>query len=203
MWALVDTGFISVVEHREDPNVLLVRSRVREDITRTFGTDIEIEELPGADYLFRAKVDRQRVADTMWEKVMTLDYDSHVKDVAIKRSAPSAGRSAAYYATWTAMAQMQPYAPYAHTPRSATPPRQRQAVLPLADDYDDLIPTPDRSGENWLWRDKDDQPLSLQEWSEVYKKEREFQDQPAQVKGKSRSAKRRARKAAAKKKGAA
>lgn len=113
MWIMCDTGYISIVEHQDDPNVLQVRSRVKDDITNVFGTDVEVYEHVGADYLFRANVSRERVADTLWEKVWGLDYTSHVKDVAIKRSAPAQGRSAAYYATWSAMAKMQPVAPYA------------------------------------------------------------------------------------------
>jgi hypothetical protein len=111
MWILTDVGFISVVEHQDDMNMLQVRSRVREDISRIF-PNAAVYEHDGADYLFRANISREEVANVLWEKMMTLDYTSHVKDVAIKRSAPAAGRSAAYYATWTAMSKMQPVPPY-------------------------------------------------------------------------------------------
>ena len=114
MWLMLDTGFISIVEHQESPDWLLVRSRVKADITNVFGDDIEVETLPGADYLYRAIIDRDRVANTLWEKIWTLDYASHAKDIAIKRSAPAVGRSAAYYATWTAMSKMQPIPPYSY-----------------------------------------------------------------------------------------
>ena len=115
MWIMLDTGFISIVEHNDNPDVLLVRARVREDIALTFGDDIEIEEMPGADYLYRASVDREEVAELIWHKVMSLDYTSHAKDVALKRSSPAEGRRAAYYDTWSAMGRMQPIPPYQKT----------------------------------------------------------------------------------------
>lgn len=111
MWILMDTGFISVVEHQDDMNVMQVRARVKADITSIF-PNADVYEHDGADYLFRANISREEVANTLWEKMMTLDYTSHVKDVAIQRSAPAQGRSAAYYATWTAMSRMQPIPPY-------------------------------------------------------------------------------------------
>jgi hypothetical protein len=111
MWLLLDRGFISIVEHQDDPSVLQVRSRVKADISNIF-PNADVYEHDGADYLFRANISREEVANIMWEKVMTLDYTSHVKDVAIQRSAPAQGRSAAYYATWTAMSKMQPVPPY-------------------------------------------------------------------------------------------
>lgn len=111
MWILADQGFISIVEHQDDMNVLQVRSRVREDISRIF-PNADVYEHDGADYLYRANISREEVANVLWEKVMTLDYTSHVKDVALKRSAPAQGRSTAYYATWTAMSKMQPVPPY-------------------------------------------------------------------------------------------
>jgi hypothetical protein len=117
MWIMTDVGYLSIVEHQDDPGLLLVRARVGEDITSVFG-DVEVEEKPGADYLYRAVLDRGFVANVLREKVMTLDYTSHAKDVAIQRSHTVAGRSSAYYATWTAMAKIQPYAPYATVPRS-------------------------------------------------------------------------------------
>jgi hypothetical protein len=112
MWLLLDTGFVSIVQHRDDPDLLLVRARVEDDITAVFGPDIAVQERHGADYLYGAVIPRTRVADVLASKVMALDYDSHVKDIAIQRSAPADGRSAAYYDTWSAMAQMQSIPPY-------------------------------------------------------------------------------------------
>ncbi len=112
MWLLLDTGFISVVQHKDDPALLLVRSRVRDDISNILGDDVEIVENPHADYLYRAVVSRERLAAALLKAVQSLDYTSHVKDIALQRSAPSPGRQAAYYDTWAAMSRMQPTRPY-------------------------------------------------------------------------------------------
>lgn len=114
MWILTDTGFLSIVEHRYDPTKLLVRARVKGDL-QAFGAKYEtlfadqltIDEDPNADYRWRTVATREHVADLLRTKVMELDYDSHVKDVAIQRSTPNEARATAYYATWNAMYKMQ------------------------------------------------------------------------------------------------
>lgn len=114
MWLLTDTGFLSIVQHRSDPTKLLVRARVRGDLQAfaakyetLFGDALTIQENPNADYRWRTVAARDHVADLFRAKIMELDYDSHVKDVAIRRSGPNAAREAAYYATWNAMYKMQ------------------------------------------------------------------------------------------------
>ena len=72
----------------------------------------EIFEDLTADYRYRAVISRAQVADTLREAVMSLDYDSHVKEVAVERSAPVRGREDAYYETWSALSKMQPTPPY-------------------------------------------------------------------------------------------
>ncbi|TXC45637.1 hypothetical protein, partial [Salmonella enterica] len=116
-------GFFSFVVDRKDSSQLWLRARVREDLARNF-PDAEIIEKPGADYLFRAKVSKEAVAKRMAEMIMEADITGHFKDVAKQRSStPTHGsRSSAYYAFWTAMAALQPYAPYSKTPRPAYQP---------------------------------------------------------------------------------
>ena len=113
MWIMLDKGFISMVQHKDDPDLMLVRARVGADLANVFGDDIDIVEDPSADYLYRAVVTRQRVAETLRDAVLALDgYTSHAKDVALERSAPNQHRHDAYYGTWEAMAGMQPTRPY-------------------------------------------------------------------------------------------
>lgn len=121
VWLMCDRGFVSLVEDRDDKDVLQVRARVREDILGLFPT-AKVLDQPGGDYQFRARVNRAEVANVLADKVMTLDYDSHAKDVALERSEPNPARYRAYYATWSAMAEMQPCPPYSTTPR---PPAAR------------------------------------------------------------------------------
>jgi hypothetical protein len=118
MWIVTDKGFFSFVVDRKDPTMLWLRARVREDLARNF-PDAEIVEKPGSDYVFRAKVSKADVAARMSQMIMEADITGHFKDVAKARSAkPTHGdRGSAYYAFWTAMAKLQPYAPYSKTPR--------------------------------------------------------------------------------------
>lgn len=126
MWLVTDRGFVSVVQHRDDPTVMQVRARLKEDLLALF-PDAKVQEIIGADYLYRADVSRAEVAQAAFQAVMNIDYTSHFKDEALKRSTPNPSRSSAYYATWTAMGRMQPIAPY------WTPEREKavQSVLPL------------------------------------------------------------------------
>lgn len=118
MWLTTTHGFISAVQHRDDADQLIVRARVREDLTNTF-RGARVVELPGADYVFRATLRRDLVADRLADYVRReLTYHSHFKDAAIAASEPNAERSAAYYDCWSALARMQPYEPYATTPRA-------------------------------------------------------------------------------------
>ncbi len=128
MWIVSINGFVSVVEDRDDPALLQVRARVPEDITAT-SPGAEVFIVPGADYRYRARVNRSEVADALRDAVLNIDYTSHFKDVMLATAPPNDERMDAMYDTWTAMAQMQDYAPYSTTPR---PVRRR-----WEDDYDD------------------------------------------------------------------
>ena len=77
-----------------------------------FGDDVEVDEDPAADYLYRAAIARERVADVLRDAALDLDYESHAKDVALARSEPNPARHDAYYQTWSAMSRMQPTPPY-------------------------------------------------------------------------------------------
>lgn len=78
MWIFTKDGFFSIVQHKDDPNYLMVRARVREDIQRAFGPS-DIKESEGSDYRFRKVVPRPVVADYMSKAVAEIDYTS-VKD---------------------------------------------------------------------------------------------------------------------------
>lgn len=117
MWMMtVAGGFVSLVEDRDDKTRLQVRARVPEDITATFA-DAEVFVIDGADYRYRARVARQEAADALAKAVVDINYDSHFKDVALQRSPAHPGRMKAYYGCWTALAELQDYAPYSRVPR--------------------------------------------------------------------------------------
>ena len=55
MWLLTETGFVSIVQDRDDHAVLQVRARVPQDIEETF-PGAEVITTPGSDYRYRARV---------------------------------------------------------------------------------------------------------------------------------------------------
>lgn len=120
MWLTTLEGFISIVQDRDDADLMQVRARVADDIAKHFPT-ADVLTMPGADYLYRARVPRTEVAAKIADMIMTASYTSHFKDEALAHSAPSPQRLSAYYSTWGAMAQMQPYAPYSTVPRDSEP----------------------------------------------------------------------------------
>jgi len=120
MWIATTQGFVSIVQDREYPGVLLVRARVPEDISANF-PGAEVFVAPGADYRYRARLPRKDVAEALAAAVTKVDYTSHFKDVALERSPANEARHAAYYGTWSAMARMQDYAPYSTVLRPEEP----------------------------------------------------------------------------------
>ena len=130
IWLFTDRGFVSLVKY--DPThrkygkaaqparaavpaepMILVRARVKGDIEAVF-PGAKVEEKPGSDYLYRSVVTQAEAAVAIAARVSQIDYNSHFKDIAIRRSGPvqSGSRSTAYYAVWNAMADLQPIAPY-------------------------------------------------------------------------------------------
>lgn len=116
MWIFTDQGYISMVVDKRDSTMLQVRARVPEDITRNFPGAV-VYTIDGADYRYRSRIKRSEVAIALAEQVMNMDYIGHFKDVALRKSTPSAGRHDAYYAVWTAMGKLQDYAPYSKLSR--------------------------------------------------------------------------------------
>jgi len=126
IWLYTDEGFLSIVDFdpakdkqnrsnrerkRWGKNPKLVRGRIKEDFEqiRPYYSKLRVEEDKAADYLFRAVVPGERMADFIADKMRTIDYNSHFKETCIKR-APKADRR--LHEIWTIIAKMQPHAPY-------------------------------------------------------------------------------------------
>lgn len=68
MWLMTTQGFYSVVEKKDNPDMLVVRARVRDDLKaleRQLPGQIKIYEGIGTDYPFRIFIDRAH-----WEKAV-------------------------------------------------------------------------------------------------------------------------------------
>ena len=64
MWVFTKTGFISIVQHRKQVDLMIVRARCAAHLQSLFpGT--EVLETKNADYRFRAFVHRDVVKDAL------------------------------------------------------------------------------------------------------------------------------------------
>jgi hypothetical protein len=73
MWIFTRDGFLSIVEHNLNSNILIVRSRFKNHIEKIFG-DVEVQEDAGTDYEYRAEIPKEKVAKVMSDLVKDIDY---------------------------------------------------------------------------------------------------------------------------------
>ena len=100
MWIFLSNAFLSIVDKGGDGPTLLVRARKAGDIQRVFpGTRVEVS--PRNDYRFRARVDREQVAQAMAEAVRQITYPN------FKGSVGEHDRHEAYMDVWHAMYRFQ------------------------------------------------------------------------------------------------
>ena len=84
MWLLSPRGFFSVVQDRNDPDLLLVRARVGEDLERLRDLLPGLEPVhgQGTDYPWRAWVDRDAWTRAVAAMCAEIDYDNFKNAVA-------------------------------------------------------------------------------------------------------------------------
>jgi hypothetical protein len=142
MWIISRDGFVSLVQHKDDPNLIRARARRREHLTDTFGLDDEdiIDLGVGApDYRWHADVPRVDVAEAMVDEVAELDYTSHVKESV---SGKDQDMYRAMLKCWNALYELQRPMPkpsardFWTTPPPASPQREHF-------DWDDNADYPD------------------------------------------------------------
>jgi hypothetical protein len=76
MWLFTKNSFISVVQHRAQPDDVLVRSRVKGHLARLFPKK-QIQEDAEADYRYRVIVPKKEFAKVVSDYIMqNLDYDN-------------------------------------------------------------------------------------------------------------------------------
>lgn len=96
MWLMTNKSFVSIVEHRDDPNLLCVRGRFKGDVDQFLGRKVEVET-PDADYRFRAVAPRTLVGERMLIAVGSVDYPN------FKNSVREKWRHDAYLDVWGVM----------------------------------------------------------------------------------------------------
>src|SRR4051812_38801979 len=100
MWICLNDAFLSIVAHYDDPDKLLVRARVKGHIEAVF-PGYKVYTRAGSDYLYRADVLRDAVAQVMRERIMNIDYTN------FKDSVKDHKLHDAYAGFWTIMNRLQ------------------------------------------------------------------------------------------------
>jgi hypothetical protein len=98
MWLFQNDSYLSVVAHREQPGMLLVRSRIEGDIERAIPT-AAVFQIQDADYRYRAIVSVEALQQAMSDAIAKIDYPN------FKNSVKDNKRHDAYMGVWNVMAR--------------------------------------------------------------------------------------------------
>jgi hypothetical protein len=101
MWLISRHGFVSVVQDRDNEDVLLVRGRFREDVA-SYG--YPVEHTPVADYPWRSWIPRAHLAEVVYLAVDGIDYDNF-KDEVAREQGP--GRAGIYHWVWEVLLHLE------------------------------------------------------------------------------------------------
>jgi hypothetical protein len=111
MWLFLSDSFLSIVDASTEPGCLLVRARREGDIQAVF-PNANVVSVTGRDYLFRAAVPRQIVAQALADHVMGSvtypNFKASVQDPHLHRACAD---------VWAVMEQLQPVPAYGRSPR--------------------------------------------------------------------------------------
>lgn len=102
MWIFLNNAFVSAVAHRDKPDALMVRARLRGDLEAIF-PDLagQIEQTDRADYRFRVTITRERFAAVLADTARSIDYPNFKDSIADER------RHDAYFRVWSVMRNAQ------------------------------------------------------------------------------------------------
>ncbi len=85
MWIMSRTGFFSVVAHRDNPGLVLVRARKIDQLKRLSEENptgpFEIVETPSADYPVRTTITKDRFESIVTWMTRSIDYDNFKNSV--------------------------------------------------------------------------------------------------------------------------
>ena len=103
MWVFTKDGFFSVVEHRADPQLVLIRARTKDDGIRICkALDLKkVQCTPKADYPYRVTVAKARWALYLQNAALDIDYGNF--KAAMERLHP-AHRMDQLHEVWYVMA---------------------------------------------------------------------------------------------------
>jgi hypothetical protein len=93
MWFFLNNAMLSIVAHRDKPDTLLVRARVKGDIEAVF-PEARILVLDSADYRYRSALPRDIVAAALQQQVQAVAYPN------FKASVSQPARKQWYHRVW-------------------------------------------------------------------------------------------------------
>lgn len=86
MWIFTETGFVSAVQHRDNPDYLVVRARDRQSLQVLADTcELEINSSLGSDYPYRVFISKGDFTSWMNDNIDFLEYDNFKNRVATTR----------------------------------------------------------------------------------------------------------------------
>jgi hypothetical protein len=81
MWLFTSRGFISIVQHVDDADCLLVRARVRDHLKALFPAAAIVETVD-SDYRYRSNVPRKVVQQVLADQVNAINYPNFKNSVS-------------------------------------------------------------------------------------------------------------------------
>lgn len=100
MWIFLNHAFLSIVDKGGDGSTLLVRARRKGDIESVF-PQAKVETTPRNDYRYRARIDRETVAQAIAEAIRAITYGN------FKNTVKDRQRHDAYMDVWEVMFRFQ------------------------------------------------------------------------------------------------
>lgn len=100
MWIYLNNSFLSIVQHKDDPNILHVRARKESDIEAVF-PDAVVKHTPSGDYKYRTDIERETVAQVIAQSVTGIDYTN------FKNSVDDQQRHDVYMQLWSDSHRLQ------------------------------------------------------------------------------------------------
>jgi Rieske Fe-S protein len=153
MWIATEHGFYSAVEHRDKPNSVMIRARVREDLEHMVDQmrwgDVTIVDSPAADYPHRVTITKKQWAHFVAEAAAGIDYPNFKTRVGKH----DRHRADVYHDVWADLQKLE---------KGYKTKRWHTAVLDhtlFGDDLDDAFD----DDEPWLCPDCDETLIGFQE----------------------------------------
>jgi hypothetical protein len=101
MWIMTNKSFVSIVQHFDKPDTLVVRGRFAGDVATFLQLSAKREKVtPDNDYRYRIEADRPTVEEAMRRVTAAIDYPN------FKNSCP-AWRHEVYMRVWSVMHRAQ------------------------------------------------------------------------------------------------